>query len=360
MKHFGGHRLNGDTGVIFKSDAAGELTGAASRLCWTISPSIPRDWPHAAHVEREVRTLKELCRPAHLQAGFSKKMWPISVVYTAKARAFWSPLKTGKTRWEVCTGEPFLGVKYPLGALVFYRAKSDGMAAPTTRPGLFAGWRVDSGLRYRNVVQVVDYEAVRARAHLHWSPKDLREKEVFFPPVEHIEFPLSNAAMKALKEMSDPDVEVKKKIYDRSLESGVLPYDIDIDAFPEDTPVAPHVMHTLLFHVCWSMVLRRVALDVMVATTATTRHVASDLMPSSLEKLQRRLHRRQMSEHRRHLDRFQCLRVQRKLLLPLPTGAVEKEHWVEPETTEGPEYSPDELPEGYVPPEDVRLGCMPW
>ena len=59
LKHFGGHRLNGDTGVIFKSDAAGELTGAASRLCWTISPSIPRDWPHAAHVEREVRLQQE-------------------------------------------------------------------------------------------------------------------------------------------------------------------------------------------------------------------------------------------------------------------------------------------------------------
>ena len=78
-------------------------------------------------------------------------------MYTAKSRAFWSPCvirehergteieesKTGKTRWEVCAGEPFLGVKYPLGALVFYRAKSDGMAAPTTRPGLFAGWRVN-------------------------------------------------------------------------------------------------------------------------------------------------------------------------------------------------------------------------
>ena len=78
---------------------------------------------------------------------------------------------------------------------------------------------------------------------------------MFSPPVEHIEFPLSNAEMKALKEMSDPDVEMKKKIYDRSLESGVLPYDIDIDAFPEDTPVAPprHVYTTfsrLLEHGC--------------------------------------------------------------------------------------------------------------
>ena len=62
------------------------------------------------------------------------------------------------------------------------------MAAPTTKPGLFAGWRVDSGLRYRSVIQVVDYdyEAVRTRAHLHWSPKGLHEKEVFFPFLEHI------------------------------------------------------------------------------------------------------------------------------------------------------------------------------
>ena len=63
-----------------------------------------------------VRTLKEFVQT-----------WPISVVFTAKARACWSPcvvrkhehgteieeLKTGKTRWEVCTGEPFLGERYP-------------------------------------------------------------------------------------------------------------------------------------------------------------------------------------------------------------------------------------------------------
>ena len=38
------------------------------------------------------------------------------------------------------------------------------------------------------------------------------------------------------------------------------------------------------------------------------------------------------------------------------TGAAEKEQWVEPEPTAGPEYSPDELPEGYVPLEDVAAG----
>ena len=80
LKHCGGHRLNGDPNVVFKADAATELVKAAERLCWTTSPSVPRDSPHAAHVDREIRSV--------IQAGFNKKMWPTSVVYTDKSRAF--------------------------------------------------------------------------------------------------------------------------------------------------------------------------------------------------------------------------------------------------------------------------------
>ena len=54
--------------------------------------------------------------------------------------------KTGKARWDVCTGEPFLGIKYPLGALVFYRAKTrqprrlgSWMAGPELSPSLGGG-----------------------------------------------------------------------------------------------------------------------------------------------------------------------------------------------------------------------------
>lgn len=37
-------------------------------------------------------------------------------------------------------------------------------AEPTTKPGLFCGWRLDAGRRYRDILQVLDYEAVRTRA----------------------------------------------------------------------------------------------------------------------------------------------------------------------------------------------------
>ena len=253
LKHFAGLRLNGVTTVNFRSDAATELQAAAGRLCWNTSSSLPDTFPHNAHVEREIRTIKELSRPSHLQAGFHRRLWTVTVKYVSQARTFWSPApvyakerdtepgnaKLGKTRWEVMTGSKFPGPKYPLGALVFYRAKNDGMSEPTTKPGLFAGWKLESGMKFRDSILVLDYEATRHRTHLHWVPKAVHCKEVFFPDVTHLEFPLAKAARNALANMSDPDHEARKRIYDRSLLSGVLPYEVDVDAFPVEEKPTP-------------------------------------------------------------------------------------------------------------------------
>ena len=92
LRHFAGRYLSTKKGVLFVSDNAKELTGAASRLGWVPDPSVPGFWPHNASCEREVRTvtLKELARPAHVAAGFHKKLWPISVDFMDKARTFFS------------------------------------------------------------------------------------------------------------------------------------------------------------------------------------------------------------------------------------------------------------------------------
>ena len=266
LKHFAGRTLSGKTDTVFCSDTAPELTKAATRLCWVPDPSAPNYWPHNTYVERDVRTIKELCRPSHIQAGFHRRLWTLSVDYTAKARSFFSDapisrhekgtdaekLKAGKTRWELATGSRFEGPRYPLGALVFYRVKAEGIAEPSTKPGLFCGWHLSPGLRYRGNLMVLDYEAVRQRSHLHWNAKIVHEKEVFLPPTEHIEFPLAKAAQVAMSEMADEEKELKKEIYDRSKTEGVLPYDICIDSYPiESQPPPPR--HA---YITWARLLK--------------------------------------------------------------------------------------------------------
>ena len=92
-------------------------------MCWVPDPSGPNSWPHNSHLEREVRTVKELCRPSHIQAGFHRGLWPVSLDFVAKARSFFTaapiaayergtPIeanKSGKARWEIATGNTFSG-----------------------------------------------------------------------------------------------------------------------------------------------------------------------------------------------------------------------------------------------------------
>ena len=112
LKHFSGYRLSGKSDVVFHSDSAQELTKAASLMCWVPDPSGPNAWPHNSHLEREVRAIKELCRPSHIQAGFHRRLWTISMDFVAKVKSFFTaaPIaayekgtpaegaKTGKTR----------------------------------------------------------------------------------------------------------------------------------------------------------------------------------------------------------------------------------------------------------------------
>ena len=114
-------------------------------------------------------------------------MWPTTLDYTTKARTFLdeSPIyewevgtehekhKKGKTRYEVASGGPFQGIKYPLGALVYYKCKGDGLSEPTTKPGLFAGWKLESDWRYKDVMLILDYEAVRHQKHKYNEPLDI-------------------------------------------------------------------------------------------------------------------------------------------------------------------------------------------
>ena len=110
---------------------------------------------------------------------------------TEESEAF----KKGKTCYEVANkGDAFEGLKVPLGALVYYKpAKHKSLPAfdPRTLPGIFCGWRIGHGYRFRGVHLVLDYESIRTNQKGCGRPIQVHEKELVVP--DSFVFPLYEA-----------------------------------------------------------------------------------------------------------------------------------------------------------------------
>ena len=66
---------------MVKSDQAHEFQASCSQLGFQHEPTLENRWPHNARLERELRTIEEITRAVHLQAGFHlfQDLWPLSV-----------------------------------------------------------------------------------------------------------------------------------------------------------------------------------------------------------------------------------------------------------------------------------------
>ena len=72
-----------------------------------------------------------------------------------------------------------------------------------TKPGFFVGWRLESGLRYRGMLKILDYDSVvRGKTISSRSILDIPDKEVYFP--EAITFPFAERRKLAIETMQDP------------------------------------------------------------------------------------------------------------------------------------------------------------
>ena len=177
-------------------DEAGELIAAAEEVGLTPETSLHR-CPHNAALERDIREEKECCRAIHLQIGLPYNMHTYSFPFACLSLSFDRTAPIGdQTQWEASTKEPFNGTRACFGQLVWYRKKgSKKTLDPNMAPGLFLGWRVDPGMRYRNVVRVMDYTDFREKRNV--NAIDVPEPELFIeegPPV----FPVANATHKSL------------------------------------------------------------------------------------------------------------------------------------------------------------------
>jgi hypothetical protein len=88
--------------------------------------------------------------------------------------------------------------------LVYYRGKGSATVShPSTKPAFFAGWRIDSGLRNRKAVRVLDYEKIKNKETACSHMIDVPEEELFVP--DEITYPMFAARQLALKQMAvDP------------------------------------------------------------------------------------------------------------------------------------------------------------
>ena len=152
LRHFVGLRYkNPDT--VCRSDAAPELVKAIRELGWLPETALPRRWPHNSKCERQIRAFEESCRCLHLQAGFAVMpgLWPVTCRYAA--------ISMNIDKWEEAFKTDFKGASYALGQLVFYRTKFEDKhkMAPNAFPALMAGWKLEFGMRYKGVLNVLDY-----------------------------------------------------------------------------------------------------------------------------------------------------------------------------------------------------------
>ena len=214
LRKFGGTKGHGKALCSVKSDSAQELTEAVKQLGWLPEPGLPNDPFHNSKLESNIRRIKEGTRAVHLAAGFPHELWPRSIEYFCIARAFttFAPihpnetddakrLKQGWTCYEAANnGEPFEGLKLPLGVLIYYKPamhKEKPAFEPRTMPGIFAGWRMDSGFKHRKVHLILDYESLRLKSKGFGRPLQIHASEIVVP--DEFIFPLFRAEQSKLE-----------------------------------------------------------------------------------------------------------------------------------------------------------------
>ena len=155
--------------VLFKSDNARELLSACATSGFTSELSLGRRWPHNSVLEREIRTIEECTRALHIASGFQlhSGLWVHTVRYAAHTINLFHPaVGIEGSRYLNAVGSEFSGMKLQLGQLVYYRlepALREKFQA-SAAPGIFAGWRFDSGpSSFREVYQILDYGKLKNR-----------------------------------------------------------------------------------------------------------------------------------------------------------------------------------------------------
>ena len=126
------------------------------------------------------------------------------------------------------TKEPFQVERACIRQLVWYCSKGSKSILETNIPqALFLGWRIDAGMRYRNVVRILDYYEFRTTRNT--AGHDVKEPEFYIedgPPI----FPFANATKRFGRRLNFgcrlwrlPDIPILREVTSASESIGPLP-----------------------------------------------------------------------------------------------------------------------------------------
>lgn len=110
------------------------------------------------------------------------------------------------TRLEAASGQRFDGPHWLLGQLVYYRVADKTKLQKfggSCLPGIFAGWRLENGCRFRGVVLILDYEKLRAQASGFENTIAVPQEEVVFD--DHLTMPVKASHRQSLAGFSLED-----------------------------------------------------------------------------------------------------------------------------------------------------------
>lgn len=198
--------------IMVKSDQAREVRLATSQLGFVFEGTLENRHPHNSVLERDIRTLEEVTRACHLQAGFDtiEGLWQHSVDFAATMISA-KHVASGRdqTRHMLAVGKEFEGRLLLLGQLVHYRVDPSQREKfeASTRPGLFVGWRYGDGPKsHLGVYLVLDYAKVKGREPGYANSIAVPAEEIFVEDGP-AKLPVKHAADEALATFGEAKLE---------------------------------------------------------------------------------------------------------------------------------------------------------
>ena len=129
------------------SDNTPELEACARKI--GLVPDLTVPYRKTAVINREICTLEDCTRCCLVQVGNHASLWPLAIEYSANAMTL--------EVWNKMHDHDFLGLAFPFGSLVYYKPNiQNSKLGAKTLPGLFLGWRVESGINWKGVYKVAD------------------------------------------------------------------------------------------------------------------------------------------------------------------------------------------------------------